>query len=146
MRVRDVTDNRVAAHEAGHAVISRVLQLPSGKATIVGAPCAYLQDDHGLASLLTAMAGSAAERELTGVAGIDGTFGDRPKVERLLDALGVDSDTCWLIVRQLVELHRDRIAAVAQALLERGSLSGAEIDQIVWSSAAGGKDDGRPDE
>jgi hypothetical protein len=33
-------------------VISRVLQLSSGAATIDGEPCAYLQDDHGLASLL----------------------------------------------------------------------------------------------
>jgi hypothetical protein len=40
-----------------------VLRLPSGAATIDGAPCAYLRDDHGLASLLTAMAGAAAERE-----------------------------------------------------------------------------------
>jgi hypothetical protein len=77
-------DSIIALHEAGHAVISRVLQLPSGAATIDGDPCAYLRDDHGLASLLTAMAGSAAERELTGVAG--GTNGDRPKVMRLLDA------------------------------------------------------------
>jgi hypothetical protein len=76
-------DTVIALHEAGHAVISRVLQLPSGAATIDGAPRAYLQDDHGLASLLTAMAGSAAERELVGVAG--GTDGDRPKVEWLLE-------------------------------------------------------------
>jgi hypothetical protein len=54
---------RIAAHESGHATISRVLRLPSGAATIDGAPCAYLRDDHGLASLLTAMAGAAAERE-----------------------------------------------------------------------------------
>jgi hypothetical protein len=124
---RDIT---ISIHEAGHAVISRVLQLPSGKATIDGEPRAYLRDDHGLASLLTAMAGSAAERELVGVAG--GVDGDRPKVVRLLDALNLDSDTCWLVTRQLVELHRDRIAAVAQALLQRGSLSGAQIDAIVW--------------
>jgi ATP-dependent Zn protease len=126
---RTLERNAIAAHEAGHAVISRVLQLPSGKATIDGKPGAYLQDDHGLASLLTAMAGSAAERELVGVTG--GMDGDWPKVMRLLDALGVDSDTCWTITRQLVELHRDRIAAVAQALLQHGELSGAEIDAIV---------------
>jgi hypothetical protein len=75
------------------------------------------------------MAGSAAEREMFGVAG--GVDGDRPKVLRLLDALGVDSDTCWLITRQLVQLHRERIAAVAQALLERGELSADEIDQLM---------------
>ena len=59
------------------------------------------------------------------------SFGDRPKVLRLLAALGVDSDTCWLITRQLVQLHRERIAAVAQALLERGELSADEIDQLM---------------
>jgi hypothetical protein len=75
------------------------------------------------------MAGSAAEREMIGVAG--GMDGDRPKVMRLLDALGVDSDTCWLVTRQLVRLHRAPIAAVARALLERGELSGAEIDAIA---------------
>jgi hypothetical protein len=122
--------NAVAVHEADHAVLSRMLQLPSGPAAIDGSPCAYLRDDHNLASLLTAMAGSAAERELIGVAG--GMDGDRPKVMRLLDVLGVNSDTCWLITRQLVELHRERIAAVAEALLQHGELSGAEIDAIVW--------------
>jgi hypothetical protein len=126
-------DTVISIHEAGHAVISRVLQLPSGAATIDGAPCAYLRDDHGLASLLTAMAGAAAERELTGVAG--GTDGDRPKVLRLLDALGVDSDTCWLVTRQLVQLHRERIAAVAQALLQHGELSGAQIDALLTSGS-----------
>jgi ATP-dependent Zn protease len=126
-------DTVIALHEAGHAVISRVLQLPSGAATIDGAPRAYLQDDHGLASLLTAMAGSAAERELVGVAG--GTDGDRPKVERLLAALNLDSDTAWLVTRQLVELHRERIAAVAEALLQHGSLSGAQIDALLTSGS-----------
>jgi hypothetical protein len=123
-------DTVISIHEAGHAVISRVLQLPSGAVTIDGEPRAYLQDDHGLASLLTAMAGAAAERELTGDAGR--TDGDRPKVLALIDALGVDSDTAWLVTRQLVELHRDHIADVAQALLQRGRLSGAEIDALVW--------------
>jgi hypothetical protein len=126
-------DTVISIHEAGHAVISRVLQLPSGAATIDGEPRAYLQDDHGLASLLTAMAGAAAEREMTGVAG--GMDGDRPKVLALIDALGVDSDTCWLVTRQLVELHRDRIAAVAQALLEHGALSGAQIDALLTSGS-----------
>jgi hypothetical protein len=128
-------DTVISIHEAGHAVISRVLQLPSGAATIDGAPCAYLQDDHGLASLLTALAGSAAEVELLGHASAGGVDGDRPKVLRLLDVLGVDSDTCWLITRQLVELHRDRIAAVTEALLERGALSGAEIDALLTSGS-----------
>jgi hypothetical protein len=126
-------DTVISIHEAGHAVISRVLRLPSGAATIDGEPRAYLQDDHNLASLLTAMAGAAAERELTGVAG--GMDGDRPKVLALIDALGVDSDTCWLITRQLVELHRERIAAVAQALLQHGELSGAQIDALLTSGS-----------
>jgi hypothetical protein len=108
-------------------VISRVLQLPSGRATIDGEPGAYLQDDDNLASLLTAMAGSAAEQVLIGVVG--GT--DMPKVMRLLDKLDVSSDTCWLITRQLVQLHRERIVAVAQALLRHGELSADEIDAIV---------------
>ena len=79
------------------------------------------------------MAGAASERELTGVVG--GVDGDRPKVLALIDALGVDSDTCWLVTRQLVQLHRDRIAAVAQALLEHGELSGAEIDALLTSGS-----------
>jgi hypothetical protein len=128
-------DTVISIHEAGHAVISRVLQLPSGKATIDGKPGAYLRDDHGLASLLTALAGSAAEVELLGLASAGGVDGDMPKVTRLLDTLHVDSDTCWLITRQLVQLHRDRIAAVAAALLQHGELSGAEIDAIVEGKA-----------
>jgi ATP-dependent Zn protease len=121
----------ISIHEAGHAVISRVLQLPSGKAVIDGEqPGAYLTDDGGLASLLTALAGSAAEVELLGYASAGGVDGDRPKVLRLLDTLHLDCDSCWLVTRQLVELHRDRIAAVAAALLQHGSLSGEEIDQL----------------
>ena len=127
--IRDVT---ISIHEAGHATLSGILRLPSGRAVIDGAPCAYVQDDHGLASLLTTMAGSAAERELHGLASAGGVAGDMPKVMRLIDALGVDSDTCWLVVRALVQLHRERIAAVAEALVDRGTLSGWEIDALVW--------------
>jgi hypothetical protein len=124
-------DATVAIHEAGHSVLSRVLQLPSGKATIDGEPGAFLKDDHNLASLLTAMAGSVAEVELLGRASAGGVAGDRPKVLALIDALDLDSDTAWTVTRQLVELHRARIAAVAEALLQHGELSADEIDQLM---------------
>jgi hypothetical protein len=130
--IRDVT---ISIHEAGHAVISRVLRLPSGAATIDGAPCAYLQDDNGIASLLTALAGSAAERELLGLASDDGVTGDRPKVLQLIDALGVDSDTCWLVTRQLVRANEVAIRSVADALLQHGELSGARIDALLMSGS-----------
>src|SRR4030095_211549 len=94
----------VAAHEAGHSVISRVLKLPSGRAVIDGEPRAYLKDDGGLASLLCAMGGSAGERELIGEISLAGTAGDAQKVQALLDKLGIDSDTAWLVTRQLVQL------------------------------------------
>jgi hypothetical protein len=119
----------ISIHEAAHSVVGRMLGLHCGAATIVGAPRAYLRDDHNLPSLLTAMAGAAAEREMFGVAG--GTDGDRPKIMRLLDALDLDSDTCWRVTRLLVELHHDRIVAVAEALRQHGELSGEEIDAIV---------------
>jgi hypothetical protein len=130
--IRDIV---ISIHEAGHATLSRVLRLPSGRATIDGSPCAYLKDDHNLGSLLTAMAGSAAERELIGLASDGGVDGDRPKVLQLIDALGVDSDTCWMVMRQLVRANEVAIRSVADALLERGELSGAQIDALLTSGS-----------
>jgi hypothetical protein len=34
-----------------------------------------------------------------------------------------------------VQLHRERIAAVAQALLQHGELSGAQIDALLTSGS-----------
>jgi ATP-dependent Zn protease len=124
-------DATVAIHEAGHAVISRVLQLPSGRATIDGKPGAYLTDDGGLASLLTALAGSAAEVELLGLASVGGVTGDRPKILRLLDTLHIDCDSAWLVTRQLVRANEAAIRSVADALLQHGTLAGPQIDALM---------------
>ena len=84
-----MVDAHVAAvHEAGHATVSRLLGLRSGSAMIAdGGVEAYVWDDNALASLLTAMAGAAAEAELLGEVLRDGIQGDNAKVMDLCDAL-----------------------------------------------------------
>jgi hypothetical protein len=102
---------RTAVHEAGHACISRLLGLPSGPATIKdGEARAYLADDNGIASLVTALGGAAAETELLGNASRDGLLLDQQKVNFLLGANGIADDRqLWHESRRLVRLNRGRI-------------------------------------
>jgi ATP-dependent Zn protease len=151
-----------ATHEAGHAVIARVLTLACGEATIVpdydagGAgysltkdpwQCVFEWEKRGKvrdnpdavwhARIIAFMAGAEAEQVLLGATqGGDGD--DRDQIELMADEL----DGSWsrieprlrAMTRMLVRRHRARIERVAAALLERRTLSREELDHLVGRS------------
>ena len=125
------TREQVAIHEAGHAVISRVLGLPSYHTTITfsgDGPRSYLRDDNGTASILTALAGAAAELEILGSI-CDGSLPDLQKATRLLDGKAINQS--FEQARDLVRRHRGTIERVAQALLTSTTLDAVTLDRLV---------------
>jgi hypothetical protein len=131
----------IAIHESGHAVISRVVGLVSGYATISdGNPRSYCRDDWGIRTVLTALAGRAAALELMGFASDEGCSADDRKALALIEADGfrerffafdVRRESLLADARALIRKHRSAVERVALALLERETLSGAEIDKLM---------------
>jgi len=153
-----------AYHEAGHAVIGRVLTLHCGGATIKPdyeegvaghaithepSACLYEWEKRGHvrdskdavyhARIMTFMAGAEAERELLGSQAIaDGD--DREQIELMAEEL--DHDTNWAkleprlraMTRRLVRRHRALIERVAKALLAETTLSAEALDKLVGRS------------
>jgi ATP-dependent Zn protease len=153
-----------ATHEAGHAVIARVLTLLSGGATIVpdfeaGEAGHAITDDplectsewetrdkfrHDNAvfhaRIIAYMAGAEAEQVLLGVTqGGDGD--DRYQIELMAEQLDCDPAQ-WVsrearlraMTRMLIRRHRDRIERVADALLAKRKLSTEQIDKLAGRS------------
>jgi ATP-dependent Zn protease len=150
-----------AIHEAGHAVIARVLDLACGGATIVpdatSAGHAITADpitivsswiDRGIwrgdmegaamrGRCISCMAGAEAEEVCLGVChGGDGN--DRYQIDLMLDSfLPADADVpryakrLRSMTRWLVRRHRPAIERVANLLLERGQLEPAEINHAI---------------
>ncbi len=147
-----------AVHEAGHAVIARVLDMACGGATIVAdedegsAGNAETFDPHVTAHawdrrghfrdmrsvfvgrILTVMAGAEAEEELLGSCeGGDG--GDRDQVALMLQAICDEAAEDRLearlrrMTKMLCRRHRAAIGAVADALLASGTLQ----SEVIWS-------------
>ena len=153
-----------AIHEAGHAVIARVLTLFAGSATIkidhdsAGHsvsydPWAAIHEwekrgrVRGLgavwhARIIAFMAGAEAERELLGSA-LPGDEDDRHQIELMAEELCRD-EISWekleprlrTMTRMLVRRHRTRIDRVADALFAKTTLSGEELDRLVGRSVA----------
>jgi ATP-dependent Zn protease len=139
----------VALHEAGHAVISRVVGLVASKATIVargnikGTAC--WKNDDGIKSVLACLAGRAATEVILGHATDEGCQGDDEQAMRLLTiGNGHIEREDWYArkvrddllreCRKLVRQHRGAVEAVANAMLDRETLSGWEIDRIIFCS------------
>jgi hypothetical protein len=153
-----------AYHEAGHAVIGRVLTLACGNATIrpnyrdETAGCAITRDPYGClheweirghvrdsrdavfhARIMTYMAGAEAEKLLLGTKAI-GDGDDRKQIELMAEELHRDTDWNRLeprlrkMTRQLVRRHRLRIERVANALVVRTTVSQRALDKIVGRS------------
>jgi len=149
-----------AVHEAGHAVIGRVLRLPCGYATIVAdhdsAGHAITGDpweiwEHWLdqydkhrsmpvvlrARIIAFMAGAAAEKELLGSS--RGSGEDNRQIAFMADDIMDTFSDDWLrwearMRRQtarLVRKHRDKIDRVVRALLKRRTLQAHEIDALL---------------
>jgi ATP-dependent Zn protease len=158
------SERKTAIHEAGHAVIGRVLTLPCGPASIKRdhdssghaiTHDAYLAlhewerrghfrasgDAVWVARILTYMAGAEAEAEIVGTRG-RGDGDDRYQIALMLEQ--VDSPPPSDLVRyearlramarMLVRRHRDRIERVAAALLAKKALRAKELDRLVGRS------------
>jgi hypothetical protein len=158
--IDDRADRVTAIHEAGHAVIGRVLTLPCGSATIKvdhdeGSAghnitvdpyfCIYEWQRRGKvrtddavwhARIISYMAGAEAEREILGrCRGGDGD--DRYQIALMAEELSRGTD--WTkreprlraMTRMLVRRHRALIERVAKALLARTTLSAGRLDKLV---------------
>jgi ATP-dependent Zn protease len=152
-----------AYHEAGHAVLGRVLTLDCGSATIepdhesaghaiTNDPwaCLYAWEQRGKvrdeadavwhAGIITLMAGAEAVAVLLGVVS-RGDGEDRYQIASMAKELETP-DESWdrierrlrAMTRMLVRRHRARIERVAQTLIERKTLSREELDNLVGRS------------
>ena len=153
-----------ATHEAGHAVIGRVLTLLCGGGTIVpdyeageaGSaithdPWVCLGEWHRRAKMrhsnaiwhariITFMAGAEAEVELLG-ATQTGDDDDRYQIELMAEELDCDPSE-WVrwearlrtMTRMLIRRHRDRIEKVAGALIAKRTLTSRQIDRLAGRS------------
>jgi len=160
-RIRPMT--ATSYHEAGHAVIGRVLGMTCGGATVVpnyedleaGHAIAHVErsisdwDARGRwrwqsmfrARIMMLMAGRESEVEVFGK-DPDAEFGDASDLHEIgLTAEEADVDELRLErlrskTRALVRRHRVAITAVAKALISKRTLSAEQIDQLVTSSGA----------
>jgi ATP-dependent Zn protease len=141
-----------AVHEAGHAVVARVLGLQCGKVTIaanyrtrdagygvIADPWAAVArwDERGKyrpaeaalrARVIAYMAGREAEEELLGhCPGGDGD--DQYQIALMLDTLGQTELEPRLrtFARAIVRRHRSKIEALARALMERRTMSDKQV-------------------
>jgi hypothetical protein len=125
-------------------VLARVLGLKAGRATIRdrdGRARAWFNPGDSIDGVLAALAGRAATEELLGYADDYGCSGDDRRALDLLMAPGIIEREPWYAkvarrqllaqARGLVRKHRRAVEGVAHALLERGALSGWEIEQII---------------
>ena len=150
-----------AYHEAGHAVIGRVLGMTCGGATIVpnyeeleaGHAITHVErsisdwDARGRwrggsmhrARIMVLMAGRESEIEVFGK-DPDAEFGDGydlREIDRTIEEADVDEPKLVKLrskTRGLVRRHRTAITAVAKALIRKCTLSAEQIDQLVTSS------------
>jgi hypothetical protein len=151
-----------AYHEAGHAVLGRVLTLDCGGATIkrdhestghaiTNDPwaCLYAWEQRGKvresdavwrARIITSMAGAEAVAVLLGVVS-RGDGEDRHQITLMAEELETPHEV-WerierrlrAMTRMLVRRHRARIERVAAALIASKTLSRAKLDKLVGRS------------
>lgn len=153
-----------AYHEAGHAVIGRVLTLPCGMATIkpdhveetagltiTAEPYACLHewekrgkvpdfpDEVFHARIMTYMAGAEAEAVLLDRIAV-GDADDRKQIALMAEELCYSPPWEKLeprlrgMTRMLVRRHRARVERVVKALLAETTLNGEQLDKLVGRS------------
>jgi ATP-dependent Zn protease len=160
---RRQTKKSTAYHEAGHAVIARVLTLPAGRMTIrpnyrerrLGYSitldphaCLYEWEKRGKvraldavwhARIMSAMAGAETEAELLGRTSV-GDSDDQLKIGLMAKELCHSPPWETLeprlraMTRILVRRHRARIERLAKALLTKTTLSAKQVDKLVGRS------------
>lgn len=169
MSIQSQNDRRhTAVHEAGHAVIGRVLTLACGGVTIepdqveMTAGWSETPDPYQClaeweqrghvreaenavwhARIISYMAGAEAEILILGsTQGGDGD--DRYQIEMMAESqLGLQPEA-WerrearlrAFTRALLRRHRERVERVANALLDEGSLSSEQVDELTGRSIA----------
>jgi hypothetical protein len=148
----------IAIHEAGHAVIGRILTLPCREATIKPdfdegwagyshhgefwsadaewlrrGKCRTGQPHLQIAHVINLMAGAEAEIELLGnCEGGDGN--DRKEISAIGRQFDFSEARLRKMTRMLVRRHRALIERVADALLAETTLSGPDLDKLVGRS------------
>jgi ATP-dependent Zn protease len=154
-------DRCAAIHEAGHAVIARILGLACGEVTIrtdgddelgytvVRNPLKTWQRGDGQrrplaeAHCMSLYAGAEAERVILGTSDV-GDSADRSKAASCLSEIGVPgaryvSDDIWQRyearlrrkARDLVSRHRREIERVARELQKHKTLSAERVDALL---------------
>ncbi|TNC16422.1 hypothetical protein FF100_04030 [Methylobacterium terricola] len=150
--------HRTAIHEAGHGVIGRAVTMACGGATIVAddesAGYSITADPYAVLAawetrekwrppssvwvgrILAYMAGAEAEEVILGdCQGGDGD--DRRWITGMLYEIAPEDEhearetRLRRAARQLVRRHRSDIEAIARMLMERGTLTGEEIDAAL---------------
>ncbi len=91
------------------------------------------------AILICDMSGAEADRQFGFHFDIGDEY-DETEIARKLDEFGGDEDRLRRMACMLVRRHRDLIRRIAEVLLDRTSLSGPELDELVGRSI----DDVRP--
>jgi ATP-dependent Zn protease len=142
----DDQDSRIeiALHEAGHAVIARVVGLIGDRATIVPKGTArgkaWWADDSGIKSVLACLAGRAATEVILGYASDEGCSRDDAEAMALIRTpdwrreewyCRKVRDDLLAQARKLIRQNRGAVEAVAHYLIERGELTGDEIDRLI---------------
>jgi ATP-dependent Zn protease len=127
-----------AYHEAGHAVIGRMLGIACVYATIrpdeSQAHTAFVGEPDPLEQVLVLMAGHEAEVEFGVIAWDNGDQDDRREIWAKLAEADLDQrcePRLRRATRVLVRRHRNAIERVAVALLERETLLADEIDALL---------------
>jgi predicted DNA-binding transcriptional regulator AlpA len=154
---------RAAYHEAGHAVIARLLKLSCGHVTIIPEEptevghvvfddpmVGWTRGDGRKKSLADAFcialfAGAEAEKRMFGTAEV-GDNSDCAKATACLHHVSIPGatyvgDHSWeryetrlrARARNLIEVQQDAIEAVAQALLDKGFLRSHEVDDLLMA-------------
>jgi hypothetical protein len=128
----------VAFHEAGHAVVARLLGLRGGGAYVAdsgGCAIVHSRDAPADFRIAVSMAGPLAETLFVAADDIaPGDVVDRARVQAIVDAHGLSARdllalnlaTCDLLLR-----HEKAVRKVAVWLRTRGKLDGALIDELV---------------
>jgi ATP-dependent Zn protease len=139
---------RVAAHEAGHAVVARALGVPVSFVEVT--PCRYHPNCYnGLTStnngmnkferptrkqvvhaLTIGFAGMATEQYLFGYVD-DGSRADMEGISDTAMRHRVSPDEAAPLAQRLVAKHADKITRLADELSTRWRLDGDEIDRII---------------
>jgi hypothetical protein len=124
---------RVAVHEASHALVARCLGVPIEDVRLGKQPVCNLSlstaDDRARAAVVCA-AGSYGERALGFTPDEDGSREDKRQCLSLAKGEAA-LDNAHQQARELVEQHRDHVAALACLLLLRGKLTGEEVAAVL---------------